>query len=448
MKNRRTIALLLAAVLAVSLLTVSADLTGTEAPEEGRISQDIIGGVQTPPAAEAPSDGLTPEKEPEPEVAAPEQETAQPEEKPAPDPEGTVSFANLAARVAQGNLNYLILEETIAGLEANDLEEMEEELRDGLELTASMVQMMKMMGDSVAAASMQSSYNAMRETFEDLRDGKLQKDIDDAVWQLRDAQNSIVMATEGIYAQMAELYATDASLGRSLAALDRQLQELDLRYDLGQVSALTLQQAKAGRTSLVSGRQTLQMGLDSGIMGLQYMIGGELTGGLKLTALPAVKEADLAAMDEEADLTAAMEASYKLYAAQKTLEDAEETYLEAKDDYYYDDYQFIQAQHTWQAAQYTYENERLNYEMSFRTLYDQVKDYKQVLDAARTSLAVEQSNYQVDQLKYEQGTISRNALLTAEDDLAAAKDTVATAERNLFVAYNNYRWAVDHGILN
>ena len=124
MKNRRTIALLLAAVLAVSLMTVSAELTGTKAPEEDRISQDIIGGVQTPAAEESPSDGLTPEKE---------TETAQPGGNPAPtpDPEGTVSFANLAERVAQGNLNYLILEETIAGLEANDLEQMEEDLRDG-----------------------------------------------------------------------------------------------------------------------------------------------------------------------------------------------------------------------------------------------------------------------------------------------------------------------------
>ena len=61
---------------------------------------------------------------------------------------------------------------------------------------------------------------------------------------------------------------------------------------------------------------------------------------------------------------------------------------------------------------------------------------------------MEESNYAADQLKYEQGTISKNTLLTAQDDLESARDTVATAERNLFSAYNNYRWAVDHGILN
>ena len=60
----------------------------------------------------------------------------------------------------------------------------------------------------------------------------------------------------------------------------------------------------------------------------------------------------------------------------------------------------------------------------------------------------EESACAVDRLKYEQGTISKNALLTAEDDLTAAKEAVNTAARNLFSSYNNYRWAVDHGILN
>ena len=43
---------------------------------------------------------------------------------------------------------------------------------------------------------------------------------------------------------------------------------------------------------------------------------------------------------------------------------------------------------------------------------------------------------------------SANALLEAEEDLIAAQETVTGAENDLFSAYNTYRWAVDHGILN
>ena len=47
-----------------------------------------------------------------------------------------------------------------------------------------------------------------------------------------------------------------------------------------------------------------------------------------------------------------------------------------------------------------------------------------------------------------QGTISKNTLLTAQDDLAQAQDAVATAHHNLFTAYHTYLWAVEYGILN
>ncbi len=75
-------------------------------------------------------------------------------------------------------------------------------------------------------------------------------------------------------------------------------------------------------------------------------------------------------------------------------------------------------------------------------------DYKQILDAARVSLASQQDSYAASQMKYEQGTISKNTLLSAEDDLHAAEDTVQNAAIDLFSAYNTYCWAVQHGILN
>lgn len=450
--KRRTTALLLAAALALTLCGASV-LAAEESPEvtEDQVSQDIV-NPQEPQAAQ-PDGSQAAEAAPtetEPSAEDPEEDAEAPQKEPAPSPDaaGTLSFANLDSRVRANNLNYLILEESIAGIEVIDYEELREDLRDQLNMLADYQLLLKLSGDSYAASSLKSNYDSLRETFEDLKDGKLQQDSADGVRQLRNAQNSIIMTLEGVYAQLVELDATGATLDRSLAALDRQIEELELRYELGQVSALTVQQAKAGRTSLVSSRQSLATGMKSGRMNLEAMIGEELTGTLKLGALPTVTAKELDAMDLEADLTAAKEASYDLYAARKTLDDAKETFEDAKDQYNDRDYQYAQAQHDWQAAQYTYENSMLNFELSFRTLYDQVKDYKQVLDAAQTALAVEESNYQVDQLKYEQGTISKNALLTAQDDVAAAQDTVDSAKRDLFVAYNNYRWAVDYGILN
>ena len=179
------------------------------------------------------------------------------------------------------------------------------------------------------------------------------------------------------------------------------------------------------------------------------MIGEELTAPLTLNELPGVTAEQLSAMDVEKDLEKAKAASYDLYAAKKTLDDADEEYDDSGAKSYYNerDYKKVQARHKWQSAQYTYNAAVQNFELSFRSLYDSVQSYASALNAAKVSLECERSDLAAAQLRYEQGTISENALHTAEDELYTAQDTVSGAERDLFTAYNNYRWAVDYGLL-
>lgn len=439
--------------------TIGQTLEQPEA-ETSRVSQDIKKEETAEPAApEQPAEGTD---------SAPEGETGA--EDYVPDAVGTVSFANLEARLRENNLNLLALEETIASIEAIDYEEMTDDVRDALNMvadtkfelrvnqmppTGSMMQdyvnqILSEMSTSATLQSLDQTYDSLRDTFEDLKEGKIQADNAAVVRQLRNAQNQVIMAAETLYVALVELELNDAALGRSQDALDRTVQEMELRYDFGQISALTLQEVKAGRTSLASGRQTLEMNITNLKTQLEQLLGAELTGKLQLQALERVSGQQLSAMSLEQDLAAAKEASYDLFAARRTLDDAKEAYEEAGDEYNYNTkhYEYGMAQHTWQAAQYTYDATVQTFESSFRSLYNQVKDYQQVLAAAETALAVEKDSFAAAQLKYEQGTISENALLTAQDELAAAQDTVDGATIDLFTAYHNYRWAVDHGILN
>lgn len=471
MTNQKLTALMLAGALALGLCGGAVLAADPVEPDTSAVEeQETQPEVQADTSASQAEAAQEPSEEGTPEETGDTQEPQEPAQ-PDPDPEGTLSFANVDSRVRSGDYNCLVLGETIAQVEATDYEKLQEELREGLndianaqwQLHTSGSQIntgipaldealkgMVSMSTSSASQTLQAQYDALREQFDDLKEGKIQKEAADTVRQLKSTQDGLVLLAQSMYVQLSELQATDASLQRALDALDRQIEELELRYELGQISSLTLQQAKAGRTSLVSQKQTLESSAATLTMNLQSMVGVPLTGSLRLSALPQVTDQQLAAMDLEADLAAAKEASYTLYAAKKTLNDAEETYKDAGKEYNYNEnkYQFVQAQHAWQAAQYTYDGAVQSFELSFRTLYAQVKDYQQVLQAAQTALAVEQDNYAVDQLKYEQGTISENTLLTAKDDLDTAQDTVNTAQRNLFSAYNNYRWAVDYGILN
>lgn len=379
-------------------------------------------------------------------------ETAAETAQTAPDAAGTLSFENLGARMRTGNYTLLSLEENIAAIECLDYDKMYEDLRDGLNQIAEAQWMMLQIpgaGETYTYKSLQDQYDTLRKTFDDIKDGKLQQDNADLVRQLRDAENQLLMAGQTLYINLLGLGDQSAALTRQTAALDRTIEEVKLRYELGQVSAMTLQQTEAGKAQVESGKAAIDAAVAQLRRQLNAMIGEELTAPLTLNALPEVTAEQLAAMDVEKDLEKAKAASYDLYAAKLTLDDADEEYKDKARDLGYneDNYEYIAVKHRWQAAQYTYNAAVQNFELSFRSLYDSVQSYASALNAAKVSLECERSDLAAAQLRYEQGTISENALHTAEDELYTAQDTVSGAERDLFTAYNNYRWAVDYGLL-
>ena len=297
----------------------------------------------------------------------------------------------------------------------------------------------------------------MREQFDALKEGDMQKDNADVVRQLNNLQDQIVMAGESLYAALTAMEGQGTGLRQQLEGLDRTVEEMELRYQLGQISAMQLAEVKSGRTALESGLATLESGLATLRMNvrnyklqLEMLIGAEQTGEIALGPLPEVTAEQLSQMDLEKDLAAAREKSYELYDAAKTLEDARDQYKEDADYWGYNEnrMEFRNAKRTWQAAQYTYNNIVQSYELKFRTLFAQVEDYHQIWEAAKVSLACEQSSYAASELKFQQGTISRNALLTAGDGLREAEEKVRSAAGDLFSTYNTYCWAVQHGILN
>ncbi len=464
MKDRRTIAAILAAALTLTMCGVSA-VAAEEA--DSSAAPDSSVAVQADQSDASATVGGTPEDSSAADTSAAdssqadasgEDQTAQDadtEEHPepeiiTPDAVGTVSFANVSRRLRENNLSVLSLEENINAIKAIDYDKMTDDIRKSLNGIADAQWFLTISGNSFAAKSMSSSYESLKDTFDDIRDGKLQEDNEAVIRQLENAQDQVAMAGESLYIALTEMELNGQTLSRSITALDRTIKELNLRYDLGQISALTLEQTKAGRTSALSGQETLTMNIGTYKTQLEQMIGAELTGKIKLQGLPQVTAQQLAAMDLDKDLAAAKEASYTLFAAQRTLDDARDDFKDTAEDYMYNTgkYQYVTAQHQWQAAQYTYNAAVQSFETSFRTLYLQVKDYQQVLQAAKTALATEKDNFAAAQKKHDLGNLSDNALADAKDKVSEAQDKVDGAAIDLFSAYNNYRWAVDHGILN
>ena len=426
----------------------SADLTDDHPPEDG-----------TDPGS--PEDaGAAGGEEPElPSAAGPDPE---PETDPetgevtgsgyVPDAVGAATFENVERRMREGNLQVLTLQESIDMLESIDYTELQEDLRKQVNQIAKAQWYMVLMGQNgtLAYEQMDQAYDAVREQFDAVRDGEMQADNADTIRDLQALQDQIILAGEATYVALAAMELQEDSLERQLAAMNRTLEEMELRYQMGQISALQLSQTQAGQASLVSGLETLRMNLRTYKIQMQLLLGAEMTGELELGPVPSVTEEQIGAMDLEADLESAKAQSYDLYTAAQTLEDEREAYEDSGDWYAYNEehLEFRQAKHTWQAAQFTYDNTVQDFERRFRQLYDQVLDYQQIRNASLISLETQKLACAASELQYEQGTISHNALLDARDDLADAEDAVRSASIDLFSAYNTYCWAVRSGILN
>lgn len=442
MMRKRILAFVLAAALIGSLLVTAAVAEEDGAPAETAQSGESVPTENESGETAAPTDGESTAGE----TQEPQQDAQT--EIPAPDPVGQLPFANLENRMRENNLTILMLEESIASIDEIDFDKQIDDLRQQLNKIAASITALRLMGDSEAADALQANYDSMKAQFDQLYEGDVQDDYDAAVRQLRNTEDQMIKTAETIYINILELQNTDAQLQRSLAAMNRTVQEMELRYDLGQISALQLQQTESGRTQLKSSLETVEMNLDNLIVQMEVMIGAEQTGALKLGEIPDVTDEQIAAMDLEKDLAAAKEVSYALFDAQKTLNDAKETYEDAIDGKGINSYQRKSAEHTWKAAQYTYEAAVQSFELSFRTAFNAVADQQQILKASQMALALQQDTYASMELKYQQGSISKNALQDAKDDLDDAQTAVDTARHNLFTAYRTYRWAVDKGLLN
>ncbi len=389
----------------------------------------------------APALAAEPEEEEEGQEAVQEQPQTQ------PDPEGTVSWENLDQRIREGSLSALILSENITGLEDIDYDQMYEYLRKQINGIATAQWYITLMGGD--SSSLDQAYDSLRDTFEDLKDGVTQEDNADLVWQLEDTVNQVVAGGETVYLTLLDLERQAQDGQRGLDTLDRNLEQLRLREQLGQVSQQTVAELEQTRSETVSQLSVLDASIRQLKMQLETMLGVTPTGEITLAALPQPGESDWEEPDYEEDLAAAKAASWTLRDAQNTLDDAKETWDDAQKDYRGPDegYLLQMAEHTWNAAELTYQSAVETFENSFRSVYDALATNEETLESAQSTLAWQQTLLDTAQRKYELGLAAKSEVDAAQDEVDAAQSTLDGAWQDLFTARNNYRWAVQAGLL-
>ena len=345
-----------------------------------------------------------------------------------------VMFVDLADMVKKNSPAYKALRAN-----ASAIDDAEDQVASYQSMKANLEQQIKEIkaNDTLTAEEKQAAIAIIQEKLNGVNLGisSLSSMANQDTSQMDGTANQLILGSESIYIALVGLEIQETALVRQLAALDRTIAELKVRHEWGQVSQLQLMEAENGRASLVSGLTTLRMNMTNLRMQLENMLGEDITGTIEVGTLPRVTAEQLSAIDLEKDLKMVLRRNPDVQAAENK-EDSlfgsgmTGDLLDSMSD----------------AADYGIKSAKLQAEMKFRSLYGELMDCRQVLTNAKSSLEVEQLAYQAEELKYNQGTISKNAFLAAADDLQTAKEAVLTAENNLFSTYNEYNWAVKHGI--
>lgn len=402
--------------------------------------------------------------------------------------ENSVTWEELEERVRAGSATAIALSERAGQLGAIDYDRLMDSIRDDMNDLADMQWMMSQLASNSyispgtaasavgAESQLASGYSAYKEAYDDLKDGVTQQDNADLIRQLNDGVNQVVAGGQTLYIAILGLEQTLEDGNRGLATIDRTLTELRLRQKLGQVSRDQVESVEQTRISTISQLRTLESTITTYKSQFQVLLGEEPTGELTLAPLPEKVEVVIKAgeemeagtetdaetedgeagetwsrfdwtdLDYDADLARAKENSWTLYDAKNTLDDAEDDWKDGRNSA--QKYKREMAQHAWNAAQATYNGTVQSFEISFKTLYDSLADYEQVWESKKAAVTYQEKLYSNAQMKYQRGMISRNALLSAQDDLESARSAEERAWRDLFSARNSYRNAVEYGLVS
>ncbi len=357
----------------------------------------------------------------------------------AADTAGMVSFENLEERMRKGNPTVLSLQATLDSQKVFDREQAYEDMVDAINGMVDLAWALGPMGMGINAQA-----ESMRAQLDGLKEENYAETMEALTIQIDGAIRQVLVGGQALYLNILSMEGSLSDLRNVVSSLDRTLGEMELRYRLGQISQLQLQEFKATHSSTKSQLTSLELGVEKMKANLQNMLGEKPTGELTLAPLPPVTEQmkkvyNMAYADA---LVSAKAASSTIFAATETLEDAKDAWFDAR----FSSNRAVEEQ-KYNAAVFDYDSAVKNFELSFHSLYLAVPEAQQKLEAAQTAMAAQEQKYAAAQLRHDLGQLSDAAFSTAKDELGAAQSALAAAELALFGAYENYRWAVELGVV-
>lgn len=278
--------------------------------------------------------------------------------------------------------------------------------------------------------SLHRQYNDLDDDEDDAKDEQ-KNTVNSTRRQMQNNADTICMSAENNYISLASMQYSLAQTERSLQQLDRTIAQTKKQVALGIATKNTLSGLQSQRELLAAQQKSAQTSADSlrNTLAIQcgYPTGTEIT----IEALPGVTNEQLAAIDYEKDLAAALENSYSIWSASDSVR-------KASDDY---ENNVTNNLHAYEAAKIQRDATEESVKSSFRKLYKTMQEKITAMAAAQGDLTQAQKTFAVSELQYKRGMISRLKYEETQDTYTTAQETAENARTDLLTAYNNYEWA-------
>lgn len=347
-----------------------------------------------------------------------------------------IAIGDVEKMVRNNNLQVRALEQTIEAMEEQDVSEMVGALRASYQgLTASIAQMQQTAAQlpdgDVVKGLMQSNIMILSSQAQTMRSQmiSIEDEYDDQLEKLeqtlKDTRDQLAFAAESTFLAVKSMEYSYDDLTRQRTTLQTTLKEMEKRYELGQVSALQLQETRNGLTQLESGIATLAMNIENTKGDLNLLLGREANERYSLAALPTITDQEVNAIDYDGEVKTVLNKSQEVRDADDAREDAEDQ----------------DSEYAEEAAQLRYESTVNTVSQNFQKLCRSVVDKHQLVAAAQSDYLLVQKNFQVQETKFRNGQISQNTYDAERAKVETASNAVTTAQNNLYTAYMKYRWA-------
>lgn len=276
---------------------------------------------------------------------------------------------------------------------------------------------------AIQTASIEEEMMALNKDTDSINDTKTQ--LDSVEKQLIYAAKSLFIAYNTLNLQIKDLEATLVSTEYSMEILAK-------RYELGQISQITYENAVISIPTIESAILSLDFQLDSIKSQLNLLLGYDYDYDLQIGSIPTVSAEYIDSIDYDADLLLSRESNLDIKTKSDDLEDAKDN----KDKNY--EVTLIALEN----ATLLYDNQLKTHEYDFYLKYISITEKQRLLDFEAEKVALEIKNLEVAQTKYELGMISYETLVSAEDALRSKELAYASAEIEYFTAVEQYKLAV------